>query len=62
MIAKNLLVNGSSRFLGDMYGNLVGTINSHTVAKDVPSDAKFTDTTYSVVSAGTSTTAGGLMS
>ena len=45
-----------------MYGNLVGTINGHTVAKDVPSDAKFTDTTYSVVSAGTSTTAGGLMS
>ena len=62
MIAKNLIVNGSSRFIGDAYGNLVGTINGHTVEKDVPSNALFTDTTYSVVTAGTSTTAGGLMS
>lgn len=62
MIAKNLIVNGSSRFIGDAYGNLVGTINGHTVEKDVPSNALFTDTTYSVVAAGTSTTAGGLMS
>lgn len=62
MIAKNLIVNGNSRFIGDAYGNLVGTINGHTVEKNVPSNALFTDTTYSVVTAGTSTTAGGLMS
>jgi hypothetical protein len=33
------------------------TVNGHTVAKDVPSDAKFTDTTYSDVT----TSAHGLM-
>ena len=35
-----------------------GTVNSHTVAKDVPSDAKFTDTTYS----NATTAVAGLMS
>ena len=42
-------------------GNLTGsaaTVNGHTVNKDVPSDAKFTDTTYSVAT----TSANGLMS
>ena len=34
------------------------TVNGHTVNKDVPSDAKFTDTTYSVAT----TSANGLMS
>ena len=30
---------------GSITGN-AGTVNNHTVEKDVPADAKFTDTTY----------------
>lgn len=42
----SLIVSGAARFLNNIYGNLVGTINGYTVKKSVPSDAKFTDTTY----------------
>lgn len=31
---------------GTVYANLAGTVNGHTVNSDVPSGAKFTDTTY----------------
>ena len=42
------------------YADNAGTVNGHTVSKDVPADAKFTDTTYAVMpsselTAGTST-------
>ena len=37
-------IKGSYTFIGDVTGN----INNHTVLSDVPANAKFTDTTYSV--------------
>jgi hypothetical protein len=46
---------------GKMTGGITGdagTVNGHTVNKDVPSDAKFTDTTYNVAT----TSINGLMS
>ena len=42
----NLIVTGVGRFLNNIYGNLVGTVNGFSVEKSVPSDALFTDTTY----------------
>ena len=47
-ILKNLLVLGSAKFVNKIQGSITGdagTVNSHTVEKDVPSDAVFTDTT-----------------
>lgn len=47
---KDLVVNGSARIVGKIYGTLEGSaskVNNHTVDSDVPSGAKFTDTTYS---------------
>lgn len=41
---SNLIVTGASRFLNNIYGNLVGTVNGYTIAKSVPADAVFTDT------------------
>ena len=43
---NSLLVTGDSRFLNTINGNIsgdAGTVNNHTVEKDVPSDAVFTD-------------------
>lgn len=50
---KNLIVTGSTRLIGKVYapGGIEGTasnaskVNNHTVDKDVPSNAVFTDTT-----------------
>lgn len=50
---KDLIVTGSSRLIGKVYapGGIEGTasnalkVNNHTVDKDVPSNALFTDTT-----------------
>ena len=53
---SNLIVTGASRFLNNIYGNLVGTVNGFSIAKSVPADAEFTDTKYTVkqaVSGGT---------
>ena len=69
---KDLIVTGVSRFIGKVYasefvGKLTGNadtatnatkVNGHTVNSDVPANAKFTDTTYSVVT----TSENGLMS
>ena len=43
----SLVATGASRFLNGLQGDLTGTIDGHTVAKDVPANAVFTDTTYS---------------
>lgn len=51
-VLKDLIVNGASRFIGKIYapGGIEGTasnalkVNNHTVDKDVPSNAVFTDT------------------
>lgn len=46
---KDTLITGDARVTGNIYGTLKGnadTVNNHTVSKDVPSDAKFTDTIY----------------
>lgn len=53
-ILNDLIVKGVSRFIGNIYGNLQGTINGHIVNKDVPSDALFTDnnTTYTLTQDG----------
>lgn len=48
---NSLLVTGDSRFLNKINGDISGdskTVNSHTVNKDVPSNAVFTDTTYTL--------------
>lgn len=39
-------------------GGNAATVGGHTVAKDVPSDAVFTDTKYSAMTAATASTAG----
>jgi len=44
MIIGNGIVNGVLRVFGNLYANLIGTINGHTVESDVPSSAVFTDT------------------
>ena len=44
-------MTGAARFLNNLYGNLVGTINGFTVEKSVPSDAVFTDTKYTAATA-----------
>lgn len=49
---SNLIVNGVARFLNNIYGNLVGTINGFTIGKSVPSDAKFTDTVTTATTSG----------
>lgn len=44
---NNLIVTGVARFLNKIHGDIDGdsaTVNSHTVEKDVPSNAVFTDT------------------
>jgi hypothetical protein len=46
---NNLLVTGDTRLLNRAHADIDGdsaTVNSHTVEKDVPADAVFTDTTY----------------
>ena len=46
---NNLLVTGDTRLLNRAHADIDGdsaTVNSHTVDKDVPADAIFTDTTY----------------
>ena len=48
-------VNGNATFPA---GVTAKTINGHTIAADVPSGAKFTDTTYEDMGAGTSSVAG----
>jgi len=58
---NNLLVTGFSRFVNTINGDIsgdAGTVNGHAVNSDVPANAKFTDTTYSVAT----TSANGLMS
>ena len=45
----NYYFRTDGKITGDITGN-AATVGGHTVAKDVPSDAKFTDTTYSAVS------------
>ena len=44
-------MTGAARFLNNLYGNLVGTINGFTVEKSVPSNAVFTDTKYTAATA-----------
>lgn len=44
-ILNDLLVKGDSKFIGNVSGNLLGTINSYDVQSNVPSNAVFTDTT-----------------
>ena len=41
------VVGGSSIYSSKFVGDLQGKVNGHTINADVPSDAKFTDTTYS---------------
>jgi len=44
---NNLIVTGVARFLNKIHGDIDGdsaTVNNHTVEKDVPSNAVFTDT------------------
>ena len=36
MIIGNGLVQGALRVIGDIYGNIVGTVNGHNVLTDVP--------------------------
>ena len=48
----SLIVSGAARFLNNIYGNLVGTINGYTVGKSVPSNAVFTDTDTKVTAVG----------
>jgi len=52
-------VTGAARFLNNIYGNLVGTVNGFTIGKSVPADAKFTDTitTASTTGSGNAVTA-----
>lgn len=45
-ILNELIVKGQSNFIGGLSGNLVGKVNGYNVNKDIPSDAVFTDTTY----------------
>lgn len=48
----SLIVSGAARFLNNIYGNLVGTINGYTVKKSVPSNAVFTDTVTTASTSG----------
>ena len=48
----SLIVSGAARFLNNMYGNLVGTVNGYSIAKSVPSNAVFTDTDTKVTAVG----------
>lgn len=52
---NNLIVNGESRFVGGIYGNLTGTVNGFTIEKSVPSNAVFTDTNTYVNQSDTTT-------
>ena len=58
----NLIVRGVATFLNPINGDITGnsaTVNNHTVLKDVPADAKFTDTvtTASTTGSGNAVTA-----
>ena len=48
----NVVVTGDATFTNDIRGNLVGTIGGYTVEKSVPSNAVFTDTTYTTFTTG----------
>lgn len=45
-ILNELIVKGRSNFIGGLSGNLTGKVNGYDLNKNVPSDAVFTDTTY----------------
>lgn len=49
---KDTIIAGMLRVTGTIFGNLQGTIDGFTVAKSVPSDAKFTDTVTTVTTSG----------
>lgn len=48
----NLVVNGDAVFNNNLRGNLIGTVNGHTVNSDVPANAIFTDTVTTVNTTG----------
>ena len=45
-ILNELIVKGRSNFIGGLSGNLTGKVNGYDLNKNVPSNAVFTDTTY----------------